>query len=91
MSCCGKKRNNPSNTAVKPGAGSVPSRSQASSTGFALQWPVFEYLGGGVLSVTGQGSGMQYRFVGNGARARVNPLDRHSLALLSQLRQVARL
>jgi hypothetical protein len=48
----------------------------------------FEYLGGSVLTVIGQGTGWQYRFVGHGARLGVDSRDRASLAAVPQLRAV---
>jgi hypothetical protein len=48
----------------------------------------FEYLGGSVLTVIGQGTGWQYRFVGHGARLGVDYRDRASLAAVPQLRAV---
>ena len=53
----------------------------------ALRGLEFEYLGGSVLTVIGQGTGMQYRFVGHGSRASVDPRDRASLARVLQLRE----
>jgi hypothetical protein len=41
-----------------------------------------------VLTVTGQGTGYQYRFVGFGARVEVDARDRASLAAVPQLREV---
>jgi hypothetical protein len=48
----------------------------------------FEYRGGGVLTVIGQATGIQYRFVGYGNRATVDSRDRASLAAVPQLREV---
>jgi hypothetical protein len=49
---------------------------------------MFEYRGGRVLTVVGQGTGYQYRFVGFGARVSVDARDRASLAAVPYLRQV---
>lgn len=81
MSCCGKKRA----TAV---AVTVERNSFAAPAGAALRGQVFEYMGGSVLTVTGQGTGLQYRFVGHGARVSVDARDRASLARLPQLREI---
>ena len=48
----------------------------------------FEYRGGNSISVVGQGTGYQYRFVGYGARLSVDPRDHASLALVPQLREL---
>ena len=89
MSCCGNKRNNagsigkttaPSVAVARPHAFAAPA-------GPAVRGPEFEYLGGSVLTVTGQATGMQYRFVGHGARASVDPRDRASMAMVPQLRE----
>lgn len=90
MSCCGNKRSNAglmgretatSVTAARPYA-------IASSAGtVARRGPEFEYLGGSVLTVIGQGTGMQYRFVGHGSRVSIDPRDRASLARVPQLRE----
>lgn len=85
MSCCGTKRTRlePAPTASAPG---VPApRAAAAGSGVACD---FEYLGGSVLTVIGQGTGLPYRFVGHGARVRVDPRDRASLAAVPHLRDV---
>jgi len=56
--------------------------------GTAVRGPDFEYRGGSVLTVIGQGTGLRYRFVGHGARVSVDPLDRVSLAAVPSLREV---
>jgi hypothetical protein len=58
------------------------------AAGALTRGPAFEYLGGSVLTVIGQATGLQYRFVGHGARARVDPRDRPSLAAVPQLREL---
>jgi hypothetical protein len=83
MSCCGKKRSNAGSISVATAVSAVPV-----PAGMALRPLQFEYLGGSVLTVTGQGTGLQYRFVGYGARASVDPRDRTSLARVPQLREV---
>ena len=90
MSCCGKKRNNAVKMGREPAASAVgvpPHAVAVPAGGTPLQGPEFEYLGGSVLTVIGQGTGMQYRFVGHGARASVDPRDRASLARVPQLRE----
>ncbi|HEY1261102.1 MAG TPA: hypothetical protein VGF34_17775 [Stellaceae bacterium] len=49
---------------------------------------VFEYRGGGVLTVIGQATGRQYRFVGHGARVAIDLRDRTSLTAVPALREV---
>jgi hypothetical protein len=90
MSCCGKKRSNAGSIAMASNTSPVAVRpdSFAAPAGAALRGPEFQYLGGGVLTVTGQGTGLQYRFVGHGARTSVDPRDRDSLARVPQLREV---
>lgn len=78
MSCCGKKRISVSSAPV----------SFAAPAGVAVRGRDFEYLGGSVLTVTGQGTGLQYRFVGHGARVSVDARDRISLARVPHLREV---
>ena len=86
MSCCGKKR-----TALDGAAMKAPApRAGAIAAGPARRGPDFEYVGGSVLTVVGQGSGLQYRFVGHGARHSVDPRDRASLAAVPALREVRR-
>ncbi len=89
MSCCGNKRSNPSSLdkASKPLAALVQPRVFSAPVGIAPRGPEFEYLGGNVLTVTGQGTGLQYRFVGHGARVSIDPRDRASLARVPQLRE----
>ena len=79
MSCCGKKRSE---------ASSSTAPSQNIAVAF-MRGREFQYLGGGVLTVTGGGTGLSYRFVGHGARINVDVRDRASLALVPQLREVS--
>ena len=90
MSCCGNKRSNAGSMGRETAASAVvvhPYAVAAPAETTTLRGPEFEYLGGSVLTVTGQGTGMQYRFVGHGARASVDPRDRASLARVPQLRE----
>ena len=64
-------------------------RAFTSPAGAAQRGLEFEYLGGSVLTVTGQGTGLQYRFTGHGARASVDPRDRASLSRVPHLREIA--
>jgi hypothetical protein len=48
----------------------------------------FEYLADKTLVVMGQGSRLQYRFVGRGARLKVDARDRVSLSMVPGLREV---
>ena len=88
MSCCGTKRTALESAATKPATPAV--RPGAMAAGPARRGPDFEYVGGSVLTVVGQGSGLQYRFVGHGARHSVDPRDRVSLAAVPALREVKR-
>jgi len=92
MSCCGTKRSEL--TAVMParpvpGPGTPGVAAAGAPAGPAARGLEFEYVGGSVLTVVGQGTGLLYRFVGHGARASVDPRDRRSLAAVPQLRAVA--
>lgn len=91
MSCCGKTRSNAGSIGRATAASAVVVQpySFAAPAGTALRGTEFEYLGGSVFTVTGQGTGLQYRFVGHGARASVDPRDRASLARVPQLREVS--
>jgi len=83
MSCCGKNRASLSTTSPPRAPAARPPAASATATPAE-----FEYLGGSVLTVIGQGTGTQYRFVGHGARVRVDPRDRPSLAAVPRLRDV---
>ena len=90
MSCCGNKRSNAGSMDKQTAASAAAARpyAMAAPAGTAtLRGPEFEYLGGSVLTVIGQGTGMQYRFVGHGSRVSIDPRDRASLARVPQLRE----
>jgi hypothetical protein len=83
MSCCGRNR------AIA--AAQVASADRAARRTFlapATQGVSFEYVGPRALTVIGQGTGYQYRFIGYGARVAVDPRDRMSLAAVPSLREV---
>jgi hypothetical protein len=89
MSCCGKKRIDLS--AAGGGAGAradTPARQHGAAAGASFGSD-FEYLGGSVFTVIGQGTGRPYRFVGHGARLGVDPRDRASLSAVPSLRIVS--
>ena len=88
MSCCGTKRTAPDRAATSARAAAPHSGPVAGAQ--VRRGPDFEYVGGSVLTVVGQGSGLQYRFVGHGARHSVDPRDRASLAAVPALREVRR-
>ena len=88
MSCCGTKRTALDGAPARPSAPAP--RPGAIAAGAMRRGPDFEYVGGSVLTVVGQGSGLQYRFVGHGARHSVDPRDRASLAAVPALREVKR-
>jgi hypothetical protein len=89
MSCCGKKRvsDRPAASPIGAPVGAGP-RAFGIPAGTRAGGVDFEYLGGSVLTVIGQGTGLQYRFVGHGSRASVDPRDRASLAAVPHLREV---
>ena len=90
MSCCGNKRSNAGSMGRETATSHAAARpyAMAALAGAAtLRGPEFEYLGGSVLTVIGQGTGMQYRFVGHGSRVSIDPRDRASLARVPQLRE----
>ena len=92
MSCCGRTRQAvglaASQTNHARGIQPVPFRK---TYGLAPAGEVtFEYQGARVLTVTGQGTGTQYRFVGHGSRANVDSRDRGSLLAVPGLREVSR-
>lgn len=89
MSCCGKKRTNigVSNPATYI-QGTQSTRFFGAAADGAQRGPEFEYTGGAVLTVVGPGSGLQYRFVGHGARVSVDFRDRASFARVPVLREV---
>ncbi len=85
MTCCGKKRaafheTPPTRRSIEPveKASIVPKPTQVD----------FEYLGGTVMTVVGPVTGKSYRFVGYGARVKVDPRDRLSLSSVPNLRPV---
>lgn len=82
MPCCGQKRALQQSTptpAIKPSGPPPVARATTAQ---------FEYLGNRVLTVVGQGTGRQYRFVGNGAKLTVDARDQTSLARVPGLRAV---
>lgn len=92
MPCCGKKRMAPSPATAsmaEPAVnGSTSYNAVSASAGPATRETRFEYQGGRVLTVIGQGTRNEYRFVGFGARLSVDARDRASLAAVPQLREV---
>ena len=82
MPCCGQKRalQQPAPTPAIKSSGPLPVASVAAAQ--------FEYVGNRVLTVVGQGTGRQYRFVGNGAKLTVDGRDRVSLSRVPGLRAV---
>jgi hypothetical protein len=83
MSCCGKSR------AIAGGQAASPDRA-ARRTFLAPATPgvSFEYVGARGLTVIGQETGYQYRFIGYGSRVAIDPRDRTSLAAVPSLREV---
>jgi CheY-like chemotaxis protein len=74
--------------AAAPSGTAARAHSSAAPPGAPLRGFEFEHSSGSVLSVTGQGTGLQYRFVGYSARVSVDSRDRASLARVPQLREV---
>ena len=87
MSCCGKNRA-AAVTAIQVAAESPGVRHSSMAAMNTTRGPHFEYRGGNSITVVGQGTGYQYRFVGYGARLSVDPRDRASLAIVPQLREL---
>jgi hypothetical protein len=92
MTCCGKKRLAP-NSATTVGPNALPREltthsPSGPSAGTVSRAAQFEYHGGRILTVIGQGTGYQYRFVGYGARLSVDARDRASLADVPGLREI---
>ena len=87
MPCCGKKRSAAVAT-IRSAADASVMRPLGVPAGTAARAVRFEYRGGSALTVVGQGTGYQYRFVGYGARLSVDSRDRPSLAIVPQLREV---
>jgi hypothetical protein len=83
MSCCGQKRAN-----AVASAGSADRAVRRTFLGTSGLGVSFEYVGARALTVIGQGTGYQYRFIGYGARVAVDPRDRMSLAAVPNLREV---
>ena len=86
MSCCGKNR--AAAVAAIRAAQSSNARHSDVTAMNTTRGTQFEYRGGNSLTVVGQGTGYQYRFVGYGARLSVDPRDRASVAIVPQLREV---
>ena len=88
--CCGQKRQAQASSPHAPVAKPTPvmptSYQYFRPAPATISGVEFEYTGGRVLSVTGQGTGRQYRFAGYGARLVVDARDRASLAAVPQLR-----
>ena len=87
MSCCGKNRAAVVG-AIRSAADSTAARLTGVTAVNTTRGTHFEYKGGHSITVVGQGTGYQYRFVGYGARLSVDPRDRASLAIVPQLREV---
>jgi hypothetical protein len=83
MSCCGQKRAN-----AVASAASTDRAARRTFLTSGAQGVSFEYVGARALTVIGQGTGYQYRFIGYGARVAVDPRDRVSLAAVPSLREV---
>ncbi len=86
MPCCGKTRVTPGRT-IQPAANQSAGAAGVAA-GAAMRETLFEYRGGRVLTVIGQGTGYQYRFVGFGARVFVDARDRASLAVVPHLQEI---
>lgn len=88
MSCCGKSRAAASEM-TRPGSKPPAARVFLGPSARAVSRPVvFEYVGARVMTVIGQWTGYQYRFIGYGARLSVDPRDRASLSAVPGLREV---
>lgn len=84
MSCCGSRRAVGGQAQAK----NPEPRPSPSSGGATMSDPVFEYVGGRSLTVTGPVTGRQYRFEVPGARRTVSRHDAASLLYVPTLRHV---
>jgi hypothetical protein len=90
MPCCGKKRSQARPTTQTP---SVPESAESASLPRPPEHDslaYFQYLGKTGLTVMGPRTGKRYRFHRPGTVVAVDPRDRHALAAVSILRQVAK-
>ena len=87
MSCCGQSRA-AAVAAIRAAGESSSVRHSGVSALNATRGTHFEYRGGNSITVVGQVTAYQYRFVGYGARLVVDSRDHASLANVPQLREV---
>lgn len=86
--CCGQNRRAASEAAPRANR-SATSRAAVGTPARAVSNAVrFEYVGARGITVIGQATGYQYRFIGFGARVSVDPRDRASVAAVPGLRVV---
>lgn len=85
MGCCGRGVS-PSGASFASGWPSAAPRVSAGPRRYSHVF--FEYTGGTALTVVGRATGKRYRFERPGARVAVDPIDKPSIAGVSQLRIV---
>ena len=88
MCCSGKRTTMRSSGAFRPEAHAPQLNAATRQVG--PESPVFQNIDGRPLTVWGPVSGKQYRFVGQGTTAAVDPRDRASLARIPHIREVKR-
>jgi len=79
MACCGQQRRM---YATNPVGGN---RAYAATNGT----PIFQYVGGTALTVTGSATGRTYQFARPGARVEVDARDQAGVARVPGLRRVS--
>jgi hypothetical protein len=82
MSCCGRRLAGAQAHSQSLGSGPLPAPRVAAGE------PVFEYIGGSSLTVTGPITGRRYHFDATGARRAVNRHDAASLLHVPSLRHI---
>ena len=90
MTCCGRNRRalTPTNRTGRSSFATGAGRDSSPASPADMSAIEFEYLADKTLVVMGQGSRLQYRFVGRGARLKVDARDRVSLSMVPGLREV---
>ncbi len=92
MSCCGRGRQALTAANSRPGQSGVMTPVPF-FTGYgqaSASTVIFEYVGESGLAITGQGTGLRYRFPAKGSRANVDIKDRASFLIVPGLREVGR-
>jgi len=90
MTCCGRNRQalTPTNRTGDSSPARRVRRDNSPASPVNISQVEFEYLADKTWVVMGQGSRLQYRFVGRGARLKVDARDRVSLSMVQGLREL---